>query len=170
MKPLFHRFFLFVRNRFCPRRGKVRSDSESAREDIPHHIGCLPLGCGGHMGVGIQGKSSRIVAQHTRDRLDVQSTRIPEFSCSRMACFQRENGLRIFPAPDPNPGPIQGEPERMAGTPSHAADHSSQSKGRPFRCGSFPLYRPLHSGILKATGREFPEIRLTASRGRDRND
>ena len=140
------------------------------RQHTPHGLRRLSLGYGGHMGVGIQGEAGAVMHQHTRDGLDVQSMRLPEFPCSRMVCFQRENGLRIFPAPDPNPGPIQGEPERMAGTPSHAADHSSQSKGRPFRCGSFPLYRPLHSGILKATGREFPGIRLTASRGRDRND
>ena len=165
---------------FQPRTLRDGSEDENIRAlapelivVVPHHIGCLPLGNGGHMGVGIQGKSSGIVAQHTRDGLDVQSTRLPEFSCSRMVCFQRENGLRIFPVPDPNPGPIQGNRKAWfytAGTPSHAADRSSQSKGRPFRCGSFPLYRPLHSGILKATGREFPEIRLTASRGRDRND
>ena len=65
------------------------------------------------MGVGVQSEAGAVMPQHARDGLDVQSMRLPEFSCSRMACFQRENGLRIFPASDPNPGPIQGEPESM---------------------------------------------------------
>ena len=91
------------------------------------------------MGVGVQGEAGAVMPQHTRDGLDVQSTRIPEFSCSRMACFQRENGLRIFPAPDPNPGPIQGSrkewPARLP-MPQTAAHNpkAARSGAEVFHC------------------------------------
>lgn len=139
------------------------------RQHTPHGLRRLSLGYGGHMGVGVQGEAGAVMPQYPRDGLDVQSMRLPEFSCSRMVCFQRENGLRFFKVPDPNPCPYRGAGKNgRHAFPCRRPQLTIQR--RPFRCGSFPLYRPLHSGILKATGREFPEIRLTASRGRDRND
>ena len=58
------------------------------RQHTPHGLRRLSLGCGGDMGVGVQGKSSGIVTQHTRDGLDVQSMRLRNFPALGWSVFR----------------------------------------------------------------------------------
>ena len=47
--------------------------SDGSRQDLPHGVRRLPLGLGGDVGVGVQGESSRVVAQHPGDSIDVHA-------------------------------------------------------------------------------------------------
>ena len=47
--------------------------SDRPGQDLTHGVRRLPLGLGGHVGIGIQGKPGGVVSQHSRDRFDVHA-------------------------------------------------------------------------------------------------
>ena len=52
---------------------KGRRPSERTGQDIGHFACRLSLGGGSHVGVGVQGESGTVMAQHTGDGLDVHA-------------------------------------------------------------------------------------------------
>ena len=62
---------LILRSRFDPSRDPYQSAErklpESAGEEAPHCVRRLLLHGGGHVSVGVQGKSGAVVAQHCRE-------------------------------------------------------------------------------------------------------
>ena len=62
-------FSIFVRPRFRPIWRNVQKELDGIGEDIRHGICRLPLGLGGHVGVGVQREPGTVVAQHPGDGL-----------------------------------------------------------------------------------------------------
>ena len=66
-------FSIFVRPRFRPIRRNVQKELDGIGEDIRHGICRLPLGLGGHVGVGVQREPGTVVAQHPGDGLNIHT-------------------------------------------------------------------------------------------------